>query len=770
MDSSVYRFGDFVLDPRQYELWRGDARIYLQPKTFDVLHYLVRHAGRVVTKDELIAAVWPGVVVTEHSLTRCIKDIRRALDDDAGEPRYIETLVRRGYRLKAETSTAVMGAAGVATVEAAAPVEIPAPASPTPTPPSAGVPWFRRPLALAAAAAVLLIGALLWFQREPAAPTAEPVIAVLPFANLSPDPALQLFADGVAEDLLDLLAQTPQLRVVARTSSFALRGADRDVRDVGRRLGADWVLEGSVRLDGNRIRVTAQLIDAATGHHAWSSRYERAADDLFAVQDDIARAVVAQVGRRLSLGDATVPAPPTRNFQAHMEYMTGRDLLHRRPADWHAPARAALERAIALDPQFARAHATLGIVDLLAAQWQVGPDAGGQRAQAAIARALALEPNEPVAHAARGLSLLLAGDPVEAEAALKRALQADPVLTPARIWLASSLAEQGRAGEQRQQLEAGLAIDPLNPTLHENLGALLQSQGRYEEAVRAYERLLVLPERPATLWVMRGVHLGFGNLTEALRWSLRMQRAAPAGSARSTVPALAVLAQLGQLAPDDPKLAAVAGIELNSAWLLEVEAALRRIGRVESIAPLAAAHAPAAGMPPSLWYGQLMGRVAAFSGDPASAVTRLAPYFPPRVLRQGPGAGGLQWDTWLTYVWALQQRGETTRARNELEAFQRTVFPSGVPAEAPPDIYYLAALAAALGGDADGALAQLDAALARGWNDAALMRHDPRWGALADNPRVMARRQAAAAAAARHRDAVAAMVAASEPDFVALRR
>lgn len=149
----------------------------------------------------------------------------------------------------------------------------------------------------------------------------------------------------MAEDLLDLLTQTPQLKVVARTSSFSFRSVDRDVRDIGRRLGANWVLEGSVRLDGGRIRVTAQLIDAATGHHAWSSRYERAAEDLFTVQDDIARAVDAQVDRRLMIGDASVPAPPTRNFDAHMEYMRGRDLMTRRPADWHAPARAAFERA-----------------------------------------------------------------------------------------------------------------------------------------------------------------------------------------------------------------------------------------------------------------------------------------------------------------------------------------------------------------------------------------------------------------------------------------
>lgn len=305
----IFRFGDFVLHMERFELRKGGMPIHLQPKTFDVLCYLVSHPERLIDKDELLRAVWPDVIVTENSLTRCIKDLRKALDDDAAHPRYIENIARRGYRLLISPE-AIGDVAptndvqpGMQPMAETGPVLAPAPADARGK--RGTIVAFGAIAAIAAIAVIAMIAAAITGIGRRAGPepgAAKPAIAVLSFANLSTEPDTQYFADGVAEDLLDLFAQMPHLRVVARTSSFAFRAQERDVKAIGRDLQVDWVLEGSVRRETGNVRVTVQLIDARTGFHAWSGRYDRKYTDLFAMQDEIARAVVAQVVPRVEPG------------------------------------------------------------------------------------------------------------------------------------------------------------------------------------------------------------------------------------------------------------------------------------------------------------------------------------------------------------------------------------------------------------------------------------------------------------------------------------
>src|SRR6188474_2094426 len=248
MPDRVLTFGRYRLDPRR-GLKSGAREIRLTPKALALLSFLAERPGEVITKEELFGAVWPEVAVGDAALVTCIQELRKALRDDARRPRYIETLHRRGYRFIAKAASSA------------------------------------RPLPV---------------SGEKALPLPDrPSIAVLPFANMSDDPDQDHFADGISEDLITGLSHIRWLFVIARNSSFVYKNRAVDVKDVSRALGVRYVLEGSVRRVGKRLRISAQLIDAITGGHHWAERYDRELGDIFAVQDDINRSVAAAIEPQL---------------------------------------------------------------------------------------------------------------------------------------------------------------------------------------------------------------------------------------------------------------------------------------------------------------------------------------------------------------------------------------------------------------------------------------------------------------------------------------
>jgi len=309
----VYEFGDFRLLAAQRRLTArsGGAPVELSPKALDTLHFLVQHPGELLDKSKLIAAVWPNVVVEENNLNQVISALRRALGDGSDGRRFIVTVPGRGYQFVAPVRE----------------VSDAAPAPPTAAP------------------------------AVQATPTARKSVAVLPFVNLTGDPAKDYFSDGMAEELIHILARVPGLKVPSRTSSFAYRGRNADVRQIARDLDVGVVLEGSVRSAGERIRVTAQLIDGATGFHLWSENYDRQFGDVFELQDELARAIVRAL--RLTLDGQTPPQirhePPTHDIEAYHLYL--RALAS--PGPTLAGVQSALEllkQALARDPGFARAR------------------------------------------------------------------------------------------------------------------------------------------------------------------------------------------------------------------------------------------------------------------------------------------------------------------------------------------------------------------------------------------------------------------------------
>jgi len=299
-----FRLGEWLIQPSLDRISQGATTSRLRPRLMDFLVFLARNAGQVVGKDEIIEAVWERKFLAESVLTRSVADLRRLLHDEAERPRFIETVPKRGYRLMA--------------------------------------PVFE--------------------QSGPAGPAvAHPSVAVLPFANMTADDGEEYFCDGLAEELTNALSHLRGLRVIARTSAFAFKGKAVDVREIGRQLSVGAVVEGGVQRWAGRLRITVQLIDAGDGVHLWSERFDRSATDIFAIQDEIAQAVVAALSVRL-LGDeeTRLMGPHTRDLEAHDLYLRGRYVAAQRTLEAYTRAIAYFQQASARDPGYALPHAALG--------------------------------------------------------------------------------------------------------------------------------------------------------------------------------------------------------------------------------------------------------------------------------------------------------------------------------------------------------------------------------------------------------------------------
>jgi len=622
--------------------------------------------------------------------------------------------------------------------------------------------------ALVAVAAVAIAAALAWAVpwRSPPAPVAS--IAVLPFSVLSAADAdnAQLFADGLAEDVLDRLAQLPRLQVVARTSSFAFRGAEQDAKRIGRSLGVLWLLEGNMRRDGDRVVVNAQLVDAVSGYRRWSARFERPLVDLFALQDEIARSVAAQVVQNIEPGTPLPDAHRSAGVEAWQHYMLARELFNRRTQDWRPLARQQLEQALALEPGFARAQALFSIV------LQLGNHGGGARGDSALAeqavqRALADDPRLGLAHAAAGLLRLQRGDYPGADAALQRALELDPMLVIAHNWRFNSLAQQGRTTDADAQLQAGLRIDPLNPVLLGNVGVAHERDGRPEEARRSYLRMLELPARPVgAYYALLVLDRDHGRLAEALRWGLAIEGGAVArwGGPPAGVPALSLLAALGLDDTAARLLQKLQGQAVPPAVFRGYEAALLRMGRHAEVESAALATMNEPRQLPAWWMPARAASLA-LRGQLPAALDVLAK----RSSLPNPLSERQQADHRLAVAWAMAQAGDAAqRSLAQQDIAQVVALAQAGRLEGSPAALALHALAHALAGDSEGALQRLEQALAGGFNDYRWLQHDPRWAALRTQPRFQAVQAAAQASMAMQRDEVRRRIASGDRDYAAL--
>jgi serine/threonine-protein kinase len=343
-------------------------------------------------------------------------------------------------------------------------------------------------------------------------------VAVLPFANMSGDPANEYFSDGISEEIINALAQLPGLHVPARTSAFSYKGKNVDLRTIGEQLSVATVLEGSVRKSGNRIRITAQLVNTTDGYHLWAERYDRELTDVFAIQDEIASAIAAKLDVTLGGGNAQLVKPPTRDVAAYDLYLKARALMQQRGASLHAAAEA-YEEALALDPDFAAAHAGLAQTLVLSAMWGLTPfPEVRQRASDAIDAALARDPDVVSAQIASGILALCLFDRERACRAFRRAVELDPSDSDARAIYAlyDRGYIRGSYDDGLEEMEMALRGDPRGALVHTHKALLLSWAGRFDEATTVARRALELDPASfyATWSLVHALNVG-GDLATA---------------------------------------------------------------------------------------------------------------------------------------------------------------------------------------------------------------------------------------------------------------
>jgi serine/threonine protein kinase/tetratricopeptide (TPR) repeat protein len=354
-------------------------------------------------------------------------------------------------------------------------------------------------------------------------------VAVLPFTNMSADPDNEYFTDGMAEEIINALNKVQSLRVAARTSSFAFKGKNEDVGEIGKKLKVSTVLEGSVRKMGNRLRITAQLVNVADGYHLWSERYDREMEDVFAIQDDISQAIVKALKVILSEGEKKqIEKARVENVQAYDYYLRGRQYyqIHRKSLEY---ARQMFNRAIETDPDYARAYAGVADACSLLYMYFDAREFNLRQADIASAKALELEPDLAEAHVARGLAISLSKRFREAEAEFETAMRLDPKLFEASYWFGRALLAEGRFQEAVKMFERASALRPEDYQAPNFLAQAYNSLGLKDEGVAANKRSIRLMEERLELNpadarasnLLAATYANFGDVEKAMDYAER---------------------------------------------------------------------------------------------------------------------------------------------------------------------------------------------------------------------------------------------------------
>jgi len=463
------QFADCTINAASRELQRDGAAVAIEPRTLDLLLYLIANRDRAVGKDELQDNVW-GTIVTDAALTRAIMKLRKAVGDDTQNARIIKTIPRFGYRFVAE------------------------------------------------------------IINEPAAPATEQSdsvrrgIAVLPLANMSGDPENSYFSDGIAEEILNLLARIPGLRVASRTSSFAFRDSSKTLSEIAAALNAELILEGSVRKAGNRVRITMQLINAADDSHLWSEIYDRELTDIFAVQAEIAGQVVGAMNR----GEAgAIPIyQATTNARAYEFYLRGRQFLYEWDRGRMTQSQTMFERAIELDPDYAKAWAGLADVASMMYMWWEQSDDILSLADTASQRALELDPSLAESHTARAFALTLLQSFEAASEAFEHAIRLDPLSYDAWYLYGRARFAEGKPLEAARLFAKAAEVRPdefqascLVATAYTASGDKERTREAAAKAVRRAENHLNLNPDDTRAWTLGGCTLNdIGEYERAVEW------------------------------------------------------------------------------------------------------------------------------------------------------------------------------------------------------------------------------------------------------------
>jgi TolB-like protein/DNA-binding winged helix-turn-helix (wHTH) protein len=529
---ATFRFGPYELRPQSRELFKSGRRLKLRPQPFQVLHALLERSGHVVTREELRQILWPveTFVDFEHSLNTSIKELRGVLNDSAGEPRYIETLPKLGYRIVVPVASDLP----IGSTEA---VPRPEASDAQASPPENGfLDRLRhllapRPRAIAiAASVVLLLGLAAYLQwlrprPRPEAPSARFMLAVLPFENLTGDAAQDYFSDGMTEEMITHLGRLdPQrLGVIARTSVMHYKHGQEQLEEIGRELGVQYVLEGSVRRDADKVRISAQLIQTKDQTHLWARQYDREMSSLLTLQAEIAQEIADEI--QLTF-DGNRPVAPVHHvalspqaYEAYDLYLKGRYFWNKRTPQDLRRAIDCFQQAIAKDPAYARAYAGLADSYALMSGYNLAPPTENMpKARAAALRALQMDDHLAEAHASlASIAQNYDWDWETAEREYRRAIQLDPNYATAHHWYAQCLGFLGRFDEAFSEMERARQLDPLSLIIATDHGEVFYLSRQYDRAVQQFHAVLGIdPGFPRAHFFLEFAYAQMGSFADAL--------------------------------------------------------------------------------------------------------------------------------------------------------------------------------------------------------------------------------------------------------------
>ncbi len=526
-----FHLGEWFIQPDLNRISRQEEVVAVEPKVLQVLVYLAEHPGEVLSKESILQGVWTGTFVSDEVLTYSISELRKALQDDAKNPKFIQTIHRKGYRLIAPVARPD---SGPARTEVPAEKNKPAPETSAPLGKR-----FKLGIGLGALAAVVVIGMLLYnprgcFRRSTTLPGGMIVLAVLPFENLSGDPEQEYFSDGMTEELITQIGrlQPQSLRAIARTSAMQYKKTHKKIDQIGAELAASYILEGSVRRENNRVRVTAQLIRTRDQTQLWAENYDRELSGIITVQNEVARAVASQI--RITLSEAErlrLENPSPVVPEAHEAYLRARYVWYKRtpqnlrraidyfeeairkdptyaapyagladtyillneysdmpPQEAFVKARQAASKALEIDPGLAEANASLAMIRYCQDWDWAGAEKGFQHS-------IDLNPNYPTAHHWYSNLLSTQGRLDEARAEIQKAIQLDTLYISARVALAWRVYGAMKKYDLAIQTARGvIEIDPQYAAVHLRLGALYHLAGRNDDAIKEVEGVASNPD------------------------------------------------------------------------------------------------------------------------------------------------------------------------------------------------------------------------------------------------------------------------------------
>lgn len=711
-----FAFGEYELDTETRTLLRGKERIPVQAKVFDLLAYLIEHRDRVASTDELFEALWPGVNVGPAALSRAVHKVREVVGDDGEHQTILRTEYGRGFRFVADATVV-------------------APADAVATPPSR--PRVRL-AALAGVAATLLVVVIAWLLARPLAESAPArSVAVMPFANVSQEPAAEPFANGIYDDILTHVSKIRDLKVIARTTMEQL-DPNLGIREIGTKLGVAAVLEGGVQRAGDRVRINVQLIDCETEAHLWAENYDRelTAANIFAIQREIAMSVADALRAKMSAEEQDrIATAPTANLAAYQAYLLGK---HRMAKGTIAEMREAadyFQRAIELDPNFGLAY--VGLADhyiVEAGRRGLKKDRALAKAQAATETALALD--DRLGEAYNSLAGIKAerGDPEGAEAMYQRALELNPNYATAYHWYGILLRALDRPEEALALHLRAIELDPLSAVLMVNIADDLRALGRFEESLRWLEDAVEIdPSFSGSI----GFHhrTVSGRFDEAVIWYARAMALDPDDP---DYPAWLGILFLNLGDPDEAGYWIARSIELAPENFLPNHAMqLLHVYRGEEAVFDYARRYPA-GSPASNVYLFLLRNHELSAGRYAKARALYEESFPELLGEDDPKVGRANWEAAIDVSLILLKSGEQKRANlllNRSFEFIQTLPRLGDSGYGWADIEIYA-----MRGEKRKALTALRQAIDEGWRPSwwYFLKHDPNMESLYGEPEFQA--------------------------------